>query len=56
MYQIPKGANTKKAIIHADVQKIAYYTIQNPNSWEEQVRDLWMVSYPTGSTSLEMKV
>lgn len=45
MYQIPKGANTKKAITHSDVQKIANYTIQNPNSWEEQARDLWMLSY-----------
>jgi site-specific recombinase XerD len=44
-YQIPKGANTKKAITHADVQKIANYTIQNPNNWEEQARDLWMLSY-----------
>ena len=44
-YQIPKGANVKKALVHADVMKIANYTPQFPDLWEEQARDLWLFSY-----------
>ncbi|MES2387875.1 MAG: site-specific integrase [Bacteroidota bacterium] len=44
-YQIPAGANIKKALTRADVQKIISYTPKYPDTWEEQARDLWLLSY-----------
>jgi len=43
-YEIPTGANTKKALTHADIKKIADYQAV-PGSLEEKYRDYWMFSF-----------
>lgn len=44
-YQIPTGANVKKALTKADISLIVEYVPQFPDTWEEQARDLWLFSY-----------
>lgn len=44
-YQIPTGANTKKALELSDIKKIYDYKPQSPNKNEAFARDIWLFGY-----------
>ncbi|MES2386830.1 MAG: site-specific integrase [Bacteroidota bacterium] len=52
-YQIPTGANVKKALTRADVLKITNYVPKYPDTWEEQARDLWLLSYACNGMNIK---
>ncbi len=52
-YTIPTGANVKKALTRADVIKITDYVPKNPDTWEEQARDLWLLSYACNGMNIK---
>lgn len=43
-YQIPTGANVKKALTQAEVGQIAAAKVE-PGSWQHYCRDMWLFSY-----------
>ncbi|MES2387841.1 MAG: site-specific integrase [Bacteroidota bacterium] len=52
-YQIPTGANVKKALTKDDVVKITNYKPKNPGTIEEQARDLWLLIYACNGMNIK---